>query len=621
VVTSTLWDRILGRRVTEAECPVQPGRYRTKDASGHYDIVPIVDGSAELPGRAYEASQPSAPADLDLDARAIEMLADNRASSGQDDLLLALGLEPAEQDDAALIGFLDALDAFRKVMNDPAELLERHDELAGMGRGGRITPRTLRRLASHADDWRTRRGHSVEPHRLLVERLYPNLDRAENRLVINTLVLLKQRLDLLADDAAGQSDFKPQLEQLHYRASQRSTHLWGRSVSGRSEGELAESLQRRTADLVVALTALANLASSPLGQALSPWRQRSADGAFGSNLLRDHEAYSKIGRLWHQLSADADLDESARRAVAVAREQRFDDYVFACVQLAVQDWAALQPQAARLISMPSIRREPDGSIVVTAVTDTGDRRAVRVVPQFMGLDDGVVDVPSEGDRSQAVIIARSVGRAEGVPLRIGGFGAGTVVGVGPYALTSVEVLGSALRWHLEAEEFLRYPRRLRLPQNLAVAAQRLETAGLTTRMDMKHQLAIVSVDQDGDLAALALSGVSSKDRTDQLAAAVERLRVAVDWTYRLRRCPTCGTRTQSFESEEDRFHARCVSCDATWGVDRCPNEHRRPFLRFPKDGKDRGLDRWAPGDDDPCPTCVNPKTEVSSRRYAGTSRS
>lgn len=289
--------------------------------------------------------------------------------------------------------------------------------------------------------------------------------------------------------------------------------------------------------------------------------------------------------------------------VEIARQQRlfraWDAYMLAVTRLAVDQLN----QIGRDFGGPEV----DENGVVT-VSRAG--RTVRLVALPAGFTAVLEYLGEERDgvlASADDLILGTVGRPATRALRQGG--RLSLVRIGPFAVQSIEMIQAGLRWHLEAKQFLDYPRTV-------MASSRLKEVVRSVGSDGCHlvfhgnRVTVDSWSRDPSSTRSLVAEKVEALRDDPRAPVlgwdedeIEALLEALEWTYSLRFCPVCdafqggthGWNSDIWRDGTGLFNVRCpsTSCGVRWGVYRC-SDHRVPRIDH-SDVLDPAGDSWTRG--------------------------
>ena len=620
MIQGQVWDR-LAQRSCDPPDEATWGRHLAQSGATGPDHLGMYHGVAvdkwppgaapiRLP-RLSESEQRS----LDSALRALSFLVDRADADTAS--LVALHEIPIDPDDPVIAETELRRRGVGRALREPESRLDRLPELVHMNRGGRVTRRTLARLGAHTEDWATRLPQGPHPRRLVLERVTTDHDIHENRVLIDSMIMLRRyALDLAqtVEDATALNAEARGLETVTHQVRVRVAAIIGSGDDLDTNHETLVSLRSRIDD-VIALTERASRGTlaTDLG-----WR-RFAEPIEDTNLFRSHPDYRDVRRLAVALrSCEADLPPEVALASTRRLARLFDKYV---AHASAQATRLLAPPAgSRLPGAPSwgagnagIRSQPDGTVVVESAG-----RRVRLVPMPFPGAHVLHEVESSLSDLEERTVVVALGRPAAHVLLPGGMV--SVVTMGPFTLLGLEKLAAAIRWHIDAQELLEYPRQVMIPLDVRDALARASRAHVSL-VEQEREVQIASCGAaPAELERHLLDELEVMRATDARqhllkrrqgdsrpqAVVLQPILDALSWTWSLRTCPSCGWQTAHdswIAQPQATFRAECSSrsCRARWYVSRCHLGHRYASIRMPQQELDAGADAWAPGEG--CPLC------------------
>lgn len=596
------WDRFAQQRVATLPSLSDPGRYGIWDAAGVLGPVDATEDQIVHPGGSCavrsSSDQKTLDATLDATVRLVEVADNNGSAVG----LLAL----VGEEDSTIVA-LERQDATSKtylsrVMSDPATTLDRVDELVPVHSARRMTRRTMDRLSGHSEDWMSRTGSRIRPLRLQAERLDDGLDLHENRIAMRVITRLEAHYArrLVALDASAELvELAGDMREFSRWKRARVSTLWDAQMrtagTDTGEAEKRELLQRLGSlqeAVMGRLAEIRGLRTTTLGKGLA-WRS-TTEPVRQTNLFSSHECYSHVAKLDLALGLQAAaLDLESQMARARARLAAFDRYVEACVGAA----AALLGERPHLNDVEVIQRE-DRTLRVTAQGLDGVVRGVTVIPVPLVGEDvrGYSEQVGKAWAEPVVVVAVGQTGAH----HLGARGTWSLVELGPFALTGVEVLGAALRLFLEVPGVLAYPYAFGASaalKGMLEGESRWCTVAWEGRFGRVRDVVglpalVVERLQEGTASHRSRDSVDLRPLSDAMLA-----------TAALKLCPVCGQQGRQFEAQLDASFFAVCGCRARWYVGRCPLGHRRAVIDLPEGSA--GFDQWSPGGSSGCPECVS----------------
>lgn len=529
----------------------------------------------------------------------------------------------------------------------------------------RISNRAPEVLASHTEDWERPTLWAVEPKRILAEFRYEELNTYENRLtarLIDTLLVsvncriheVCKALEMLEE----RSDYQ-NLARGTWRRAERILELWAETLDADEAKKVGLATQKV---LLVLRQRLLTLMDTPLYRAI-PSDARVHGAMKPTNLLTHHQHYRRVALLWGELAA-------AGGAAAVSPEvffdlqqhvhDAFDSFCALCIVRAL-DQLGYRPRTEAIDTTwepgstialvheyfpgsASLEWTPNGVFSLTSA-DGGLLRFVPLPANLRAAPLGLTDTRLKAisawldDNAAPTIVlypgqdAVETGDSSSDP-RLATVGneptLGLPAGLGflmtsPWDIASVERVARAIRYYLQADDYLHYPAvidldvdavfgegqlpdwaqasalgiRVREPghdpdgigQQVRNRMQELEevsrharseeikyrdiekkAAGFYDKSKPAHKLRM-------EHKEIAESAEAALKRIDD---APERLSREIHRLNALAHCPVCGTvasvRTGFMTVGEQAYRCTCPDCSASWDIRSCECGNRYPTL-------------------------------------------
>ena len=348
-MTLGLWDRLSQRCAPQDTVVVVPGQLMD-DRGGTFAHIGLFRGRVYPPANSSAgigvpvlARQDADKLDAAMDTMGLILRA-KRAP-------LALMDVPGVSHDPLVDEIMKYVGGLRRVLSDPAALLDREPQDRRVPTSGRITRGTLARLSGHSEDWDRLLPEGPQPRRLRVERLEERFDLHENRIFVDALVnlerLVRKRTALVGQATDANQEAKG-LADTTYQARSRIANAL---MEGR--GDLDDTLARMAEALMQASQRLRRLrgtisAAKSCEPATSLGWKRFSEPILQTNLFISDPKYADVAAAARLLRNQGDNTSAAREArlqKSKERQEGFDLYTRELLEREFRSWR-VQPSVA-----------------------------------------------------------------------------------------------------------------------------------------------------------------------------------------------------------------------------------------------------------------------------------